>query len=93
MARTATLALKAESFPGTIHTHSCEQVSYFGVDGLLRRHDYTVGGATGANYASNRDCDGIMIPMTRRVFARDSDGQKIDEPLLVAIDIATVSSL
>jgi hypothetical protein len=85
------------TFPETIHTHSREQISYFGVDGLLRRHDYTVdvmGGATGANYASNyQDCDGIMVPMTRRVFARDSDGQKIDEPLLVAIDIATVSCL
>jgi hypothetical protein len=32
-----------------------------------------------------------MVPTTRRVFARDAEGQKIDEPLLVAIDIASVS--
>jgi hypothetical protein len=83
------------TFPGSIHTHSREQVSYFGPDGLLRRHDYTVdvmGGASGANYASNyQDFDGIMVPTTRRVFAYNADGQKIDEPSLVAIDIATVS--
>lgn len=83
------------TFPESIETHSREQVSYFGPDGLLRRHDYTVdimGGATGANYASNyQDFDGIMVPTTRRVYAYDADGHKIDEPLLVAIDIAAVS--
>ncbi|MGA9914689.1 MAG: hypothetical protein WBR17_19395 [Paraburkholderia sp.] len=83
------------TFPSSIETHSREQMSYFGPDGLLRRHDYTVdvmGGATGANYASNyQDFDGIMVPTTRRVFARDAEGQKIDEPLLVAIDVASVS--
>ncbi|WP_118184398.1 hypothetical protein [Paraburkholderia phosphatilytica] len=83
------------TFPAFIETHSREQVSYFGPDGLLRRHDYTVdimGGATGANYASNyREFAGIMVPTTRRVFAHDADGQKIAEPLLVAIDIESVS--
>jgi hypothetical protein len=83
------------TFPDSIETHSREQISYFGPDGLLRRHDYNVdimGGATGANYASDYlEFDGIMVPTTRRVFARDADGQKIAEPLLVAIDIASVS--
>ena len=83
------------TFPASIDTHSREQVSYFGPDGLLRRHDYTVdvmGGATGANYASNyRDFDGLIVPATRRVFAHDAGGRKIDEPLLVAIDVGTVS--
>lgn len=83
------------TFPSSIDTHSREQVSYFGPDGLLRRHDYTVdimGGATGANYASNyREFDGIVVPTTRRVFAHDASGRRIDEPLLVAIDIDMVS--
>jgi|ERR1700704_5528051 hypothetical protein len=43
------------AFPDSIETHSCEQISYFGQDGLLRRHAYTVdilGGVGGLNYAS-----------------------------------------
>lgn len=78
------------TFPESIVGHSREQVSYFGEDGLLRRHDYTVdvmGGASGANYASNyRDVGGIVVPMSRRVFAYDNSGRKVDEPLLVSID-------
>lgn len=82
------------SFPDSIASHSREQVSYFGEDGLLRRHDYTVdvmGGTTGANYASNyRNVQGIMVPMTRRVFAYDEAGRKIGEPVLVTIDFRNV---
>lgn len=85
--------LKA-TFPDGLDTHSREQILYFGDDGLLRRHDYTVevmGGATGANYASNyRDCGGIVVPMSRRVYAYDAAGQKQDEPLLVSIDIESI---
>ena len=29
-------------FPGDIASHTREQTSYFGSDGLLRRHDYAV---------------------------------------------------
>ncbi|CAE6808068.1 hypothetical protein [Paraburkholderia haematera] len=83
------------TFPDSIASHSREQISYFGEDGLLRRHDYTVdvmGGARGANYASNyRDVGGIMIPMSRRVFAYDDTGRKIDDPLLVSIDFHDVA--
>ena len=81
-------------FPDSIASHSREQVSYFGADGLLRRHDYTVdvmGGAPGANYASNyRKVEGIMVPMTRRVFAYDEAGRKVENPLLVTIDFRNV---
>ena len=41
------------TFPDRIKSHSREQISCFGPDGLIRRHDYTVdilGGATGLNY-------------------------------------------
>lgn len=79
-------------FPKEGAWHHAEQVSYFGPDGLLRRHDYTVdilGGATGANYAHGyRDFQGIMVPTMRRIYSFDSDHQKVPEPLLVSIDIA-----
>jgi hypothetical protein len=82
-------------YPLHVAGHSREQVSYFGPDGLLRRHDYEVdvlGGATGANYASEyREVDGIMVPLRRLVYGRRDDGQRIEEPLLVSIDIADIA--
>jgi hypothetical protein len=83
------------TFPDSIASHSREQVSYFGEDGLLRRHDYTVdvmGAAPGANYASNyRNAGGVVVPMSRRVFAYDEAGRKVDEPLLVSIDFRNIA--
>jgi len=61
----------------------------------MRRHDYAVevlGGATGANYSTNyREFQGIKMPTTRRVCAYDADGRKVPEPLLVSIDIQSIS--
>jgi hypothetical protein len=85
--------LKAK-FPESVASHSREQVTYFGPDGLMRRHDYTVdvlGGATGANYSAGyREFQGIKMPTTRRVYAYDAQGQKVPEPVLVSIDIEGV---
>jgi hypothetical protein len=82
------------TFPDHIATHTRRQISYFGPDGLLRRHDYTVdvlGGASGANYASEyRTIDGITVPTKRRVYARGPDNRRVPEPTLVTIDIATL---
>ncbi|WDF79027.1 hypothetical protein PQ469_03275 [Mucilaginibacter sp. KACC 22773] len=79
------------TFPDYISSHSREQISFFGPDGLLRRHDYKVdilGGATGANYAADyRDINGIIVPATRRVYAYQGDHIVVKEPLLVAIDM------
>jgi hypothetical protein len=81
--------------PDSIASHSREQVAYFGPDGLLRRHEYTVdlmGGAAGLNYAANyRNVDGIMVPTKRRVYAPDGNKQKILNPVLVAIDIRDIA--
>jgi hypothetical protein len=86
--------LKA-TFPESIASHSRDQVTYFGPDGLMRRHDYTVdvlGGATGANYSADyHEFQGIKVPTTRRVYAYDALGQKVPEPLLVSIDIEGLS--
>ena len=85
------------TFPDEVKSHSKEQISCFGPDGLLRRHDYTVdilGGATGLNYASDyRDVDGIIVPTKRRVYAYEGDYQLVKEPLLVAIDMGEIKLL
>jgi hypothetical protein len=82
------------SFPETVASHCREQITYFGPDGLMRRHDYTVdvlGGATGANYSSGyKEFRGIMMPTTRRVYGYDTSGSRVVEPLLVSIDIADI---
>jgi hypothetical protein len=79
------------TFPDAIKSHTREQISCFGPDGLIRRHDYTVdilGGATGLNYASDyRDVDGIIVPAKRRIYAYEGDYQIVKEPLLVSIDM------
>jgi hypothetical protein len=83
------------TFPDHIKSHTRQQISCFGPDGLLRRHDFTIdilGGATGMLYATDyRDVDGIIIPATRRDYAWQGDYQLIPEPLLVAIDMGEIT--
>ncbi|MEI9974973.1 MAG: hypothetical protein WDO73_24730 [Ignavibacteriota bacterium] len=81
-------------YPDSVAGHSREQTLYFGPDGRLRRHRYTVdvlNEAPGLNYASKyRVADGIMVPAERRVYAYDAGKRKVAEPLLVAIDILDI---
>jgi hypothetical protein len=83
------------TFPDYVASHTREQISYFGPDGLLRRHDYTVdilGGATGVNYALEyRTVDGIVVPTKRRIYAYEGNHQVVMEPVLVAIDMGAIS--
>ena len=83
------------TFPDHIKSHTREQISCFGPDGLLRRHDYTVdilGGATGLNYASDyREVGGIVFPTKRRIYAYEGDYQLVPEPLLVKIDMGEIT--
>ena len=83
------------TFPDHIKSHTRTQISCFGPDGLLRRHDYTVdilGGATGLNYASDyRDIGGIVIPTKRRIYAFEGDYQPVWDPLLVGIDMGEIT--
>lgn len=80
------------TFPDSVESHTRTQITHFGPDGLMRRHDYTVdilGGATGANYVSEyRDVQGLMMPTRRRIYAYDEAGQKVPEPLLVSLDFS-----
>jgi hypothetical protein len=82
------------TFPEGYAAHTRTQYSYFGEDGLLTRHLYTVdvlGGARGANYASEyRAVDGVMLPTRRRVFAYDDTRHKVAEPILVSIDLSEI---
>jgi hypothetical protein len=82
-------------FPDNIASHTREQVSYFGPDGLLRRHDYAVDvldGAKGAHYVGDyRDRNGIMVPHRRRVYPLGDDNHAVTEPVLVTIDIARLN--
>jgi hypothetical protein len=82
------------TFPEGYAAHTRTQYSYFGEDGLLRRHLYAVdvlGGAKGANYAFEyRVVDGVMLPTRRRVFGYDDARQKVPEPILVSIDLSEI---
>jgi hypothetical protein len=82
-------------FPDHIKTHTKEQISCFGPDGLLRRHDYTVdilGGATGLNYAYDyQDIDGLQFFTKRRVYAYEGDYVLVPEPLLVDIAVSRIT--
>jgi hypothetical protein len=79
------------TFPDEIKSHTRQQVSCFGPDGLLRRHDFTIdviGGAPSELYASDyRDVDGIVIPTTRRAYASQGD----DQLVMVAIDMGQIA--
>jgi hypothetical protein len=83
------------TFPRNVASHAREQITYFGPDGLMRRHDYTVDilrGATGANYPSAyREFQGIQVPTARHIYAYDANGQKVAQPLLVEIAIDKVA--
>jgi hypothetical protein len=79
------------TFPESLKTHSREQISCFGPDGLLRRHDFTIdllGGVPSQLLATDyRDVDGIVIPTTRRAY---SDELGPDQPM-VAIDMGEIT--
>lgn len=83
------------TFPDYVASHTRTQITHFGPDGLMRRHDYTVdvlGGTPGANYVSGyREVQGIMMPTKRRVYAYDQNGQKVPEPVLVSIDFGQLT--
>jgi hypothetical protein len=78
-------------FPPDIATHSTEQTLYFDPQGLLRRQDYNVeidGTAGAAHYVyDHKESFGIIFPTKRRVFRRQPDGQHLQEPLIISIDL------
>jgi hypothetical protein len=83
------------TYPSYLATHSTEQTLYFAPDGLIRRHDYDVeiqGGSRGAHYISDyTEVAGIMVPTKHRIYPRTPDGQALDEPLLISIDVSEIA--
>jgi len=83
------------AWPSNLATHSSEQTLYFTTDGLLARHDYDVeisGGTSAAHYVSDYDdVAGIKLPTKHRIFPRTPDGQSLDEPLIVSIDLSEIA--
>jgi hypothetical protein len=82
-------------WPSNLATHSKEQTLYFNDDGQMVRHDYDVeitGGTTAAHYASDyTEVAGIKLPTKHRIFPRAPDGQSLDEPLIVSIDLSEIA--
>jgi hypothetical protein len=83
------------TFPDSVPSHTREQISYFGKDGLLRRHEFTIdilGGAPGLLYPSNyQGFDGIMVPVKRLGYAYDAEKRRVPVPVLAAIEVSEVS--
>jgi hypothetical protein len=80
------------TFPDNVASHCKEQVFYFDADGLLRRHDYVaeVLGNSGpaAHYCfEHHEFAGIMVPTRRRVYLIDANGNVVEQPLIVSIDL------
>ena len=86
--------LKA-TFPDYVKSHTRQQISCFGPDGLLRRHDFTMdilGGAPGLLHATGyRDVNGIIIPARRRAYTWQGDQELVQEPPMVAIDMSDIT--
>jgi hypothetical protein len=89
------LAAAARCLAKLSRHHSTEQTLYFNDDGLLARHDYDVeisGGTSAAHYVSDyAEVSGIRLPTNHRIFPRTPDGQSLDEPLIVSIDLSEIA--
>ncbi|MEV6094971.1 hypothetical protein [Nocardia sp. NPDC051981] len=81
----------AVQYPDTIATHSPNQVLYIDADGLIRRRDYSVeisANSPAAHYSSDfLTVEGIVVPTSRVVYGRDANGHRVDDPVLVSIDL------
>ncbi|MGY4256743.1 hypothetical protein ACVI1L_003811 [Bradyrhizobium sp. USDA 4516] len=82
------------TFPGSVATHSREQVFYVDENSLIARLDYSAdvsGGVPSAHFTSNYlDFEGIKIPTRRRAYVRNTDGTPIQDGVAVAIDISNI---
>lgn len=87
-----TLRGVAVRFPEGVHSHSREQRFYFGSNGLLRRHDYTVdvwADTPAAHFLSDYvDVDGLKYPTRRSVFTLKADGRPDPDFNAVTIELS-----
>lgn len=82
-------------FPDGLAYHSKRQIYHYDQHGLLRKHDYwpdILGGAAATQYTYNyQDFDGIKVGISRKVFILNEDYTHQPEPVLVTLDIETLS--
>lgn len=80
------------TLPPELASHSTVQRFYFGADLLLRRQDYTLdiaGGANVANYCHDIvETEGIRIPSKRRALLCDDDYKVLPGRVLIWIDFS-----
>ncbi len=83
--------LSARCPPG-VHSHTREQRFYFGEDGLLARHDYSVdvwGGTAAAHLLSGHvEAGALLLPTRRRVHPRRPDGSFDAAVEIVTVDMS-----
>ncbi|SEE35420.1 hypothetical protein [Streptomyces sp. KS_5] len=84
-------------FPPYIGTHSPVQTCYFdSEDYLLRRHDYSadvIGQVPTAQYTANYETfDGFRFPTRTRVALRNPDNTSQQGPVIVSLDIDSVTA-
>jgi hypothetical protein len=76
------------TFPPDIVTHAPEQIFYFDETGLQRRADHQIAGYKAAHYSwAHHKFRPIVIPTLRRSLAIQSNGNVIQKPALVDIEI------
>jgi hypothetical protein len=76
------------AFPPDIFTHAPEQIFYFDEAGVLRRADHEIVGQPAAHYSwAHHKFRHIVIPTLRRSLAIQPDGNVIQKPALVDIEI------
>lgn len=82
----------AVRFPEGVHSHTREQQFYFGADGLLRRHDYTVdvwADTPAAHFVSGYvDVEGLKYPTRRSAVGRRPDGTLDRDFSIVTIELS-----
>jgi hypothetical protein len=83
------------TFPGSIATHSTEQVFYYGADFMQRRMDYAVeinGDVLVAQYQYQpKTFQGLVFPTQRRVHRRSADGTADQSQTSITLDITDIA--
>lgn len=84
----------AVTFPDNIAAHCSEQTFYFNSEGLLVRMDYAPyvrGRMPAAHYLlGHKNVGGLVLPERRRIYRRDPSGNRIPEPVVIAVDYADI---
>jgi len=82
------------TFPESVVSNARQQIAYFGPDGLLRRHDSTLGvlnGERSADYVSDyHEFQGLMMPTTRRSYVIDDTSNAAIGNPIVSIDVRSI---